>query len=316
MRREKISDALTEINEKYIVEAANYSHKRKDSFRRWIPFAAGICILLGIGCFFKFGGIRSENSSISEDQSQVQMTEKGVLIPEMEIASEYLESAKAESTSDMVAFFIYEGRSYVQYEYIENAETLIGEKIGTANGTISEWTKEDGYVNGAGSVSGDFYTVNGYDSDFMLCMKQEQDAILTFINNNGFTIQKGYELFEERLHLKDTYVSVYCQERNDWNNGVDVSVQIQEKDFDIIDQFLTRIDDAEFMLLSDIPLDDDSNNVYDSKELYHIYFTSENGMVTHLRLFEGGYVSFNGISQICVQIDQTFFEDFIQILKY
>ena len=60
--------------------------------------------------------------------------------------------------------------------------------MGTATGLIDEWTPKEGYVELAGSVSGDFYTVNGFDPTFLLCMKEDGDAIQLFVCNSGITL--------------------------------------------------------------------------------------------------------------------------------
>ena len=44
---------------------------------------------------------------------------------------------------------------------------------------------EDGYVDLAGSIGGDFYAVNGYDPEFMLCMKSDNGNLQLYICNNG-----------------------------------------------------------------------------------------------------------------------------------
>ena len=78
-------------------------------------------------------------------------------IPPLEV------SLSSELAADMIGFFIYEGRCYVQYNHIDNGTDLIGEYLGTATGLIDEWTPKEGYVDFAGSVRGDFYSVKGYD---------------------------------------------------------------------------------------------------------------------------------------------------------
>ena len=72
-------------------------------------------------------------------------------------------SLSANENAAMLAFFIYQGRCYVQYEWIDHGDALVGEYLGTATGLIDEWTPQEGYVDLAGSVQGDFYAVNGYD---------------------------------------------------------------------------------------------------------------------------------------------------------
>ena len=40
-----------------------------------------------------------------------------------------------------------------------------------------------------------------------------------------------------------------------------------------------------------------------------------NGMTIHFRLFEGGYVCFDGVIRACVQIEETIFEEMLAIFE-
>ena len=66
--------------------------------------------------------------------------------------------------------------SSLYYENFSEAEGIVGEHLGTVTGMIDEWTPEEGYVDFAGSICGDFYSVKGYDPEFMLCIS---DSLLT-----------------------------------------------------------------------------------------------------------------------------------------
>ena len=323
MKRETISDAITNIDGKYIEEAGNYTYTQKTkaytkNFRTFITFAACFCLIIGGLYLWKQFPFGAHNDSSEEKYielgkiSEEKVSEDGVTIPQLEV--ELSSSSNHLAESYMLAFFIYQGRSYVQYEWIENGTALVGEYLGTSAGLIDEWTKSDGYVEGAGSIAGDFYSVKGFDPSFMLCMEFEDGTIETFVNNNGFTIKYGSELFEDRLHLEN-YVSVEYQTRESWYYSQGEPILLSDNYSDIVDEFLNELNISEFMLLSDIPLDENDTNVYDSKEIYHMFFVMENGMTIHLRLFEGGYVSFQGISQICVQIDSEVFSKLIQAFE-
>lgn len=224
-----------------------------------------------------------------------------------------IDPPKANVVADMIAFFIYNNRSYVSYETIDDAQPLIGEYLGRASGSIDEWSDEDDYVNFSGSVSGDIYTVNGMDKEFMLCINYGDGSITTYINDNDITLTYGSELFSDRLHLKDNYTVVKYQTRDNWY--YDKSEPIEIENYDIITRFVEALDNAPFMYLSDIPLSDSATDVYSDKEIYHLFFEMKNGMTVHLRVFSGGYVSFSVINNICVKIDTAIFEELINNLK-
>lgn len=261
--------------------------------------------------------IKLEDGSVSDINSEVliQLAEmgwlsddfRGVTIDKMQISL-----PEANAVIDMIGFFIYNDKSYVSYEKL-NDNSLKGKYIGTATGSIDEWTSPDDYVEFSGSTGGDIYTVNGYDEDFMLCIDNKDGTITTYINDNGITLTYGYELFRNRLKLKENYTSVKYQTRNDWyyDNGKITILDNKEA----VDTFLDALNDSSFMYTADIPLKDENSSVYDEKEIYHLFFEMNNGTTVHLRIFSGGYVQFAGISDVCVKVDASSFDNFINLLN-
>jgi hypothetical protein len=214
----------------------------------------------------------------------------------------------------MIAFFIYQGNWYVQYEWIDDAD-LVGEYLGTATGLIDEWTPKDGYVELAGSVKGPFYSVKGIDPGFMLCKKDETGAVSTYICDNGITLRIGSDLYEDRLHLSEQYIAVQAETRDSWYYGRSKVFQLDADD-KVIGEFITQLDRAEFIPWEDVPAKEGmtSTSIYDT-EIYHLYFKMKNGMTTHLRLYEHGYVRFQGLLSVCVQLPEESFSALTDALK-
>lgn len=266
--------------------------------RLFIAAAACLCVILTV--IFIRNGISPQQPDTTD--------EAGVTIPKMNV------SLSSDSDADMAAFFIYQGRCYVQYSQEENSEALVGEYLGTATGLIDEWTKSDGYVDFAGSISGDFYSVNGFSPTFMLCMKYSDGSVSTYINDNGLTLEKGSDLFEERLNLSGNYSEVLYQTREDWFYGSKEPTAHDSSLADTVGEFVNSINKAPFMFVSDIPLEKGEASVYD-KQMYVLYFYMNNGLTVRLRLFEGGYVSFDGIRSVCVHVTDSAFNNLINLLE-
>lgn len=302
MKKELVSNAITNIQDEYITEAANYKSKKIQKMCFSIGSVAA-CLILVIGFL-----IWKSQSGLPKTDSTITVTDKGVTIPKLKI------SISENSSADMIAFFIYQGRVYVQDEWISNANNLIGEHLGTATGSINEWTEKEDYVELSGSVYGDFYSVQGYDPSFMLCMRHDEGTISTYVNNNGITLKYGSELFEDRLHIIDNLAKITYQTRNDWYHDTGITAELKLDSVEI-DDFLNALNSAEFMLLDDVPLNEDDLSVYDAKEIYHLFLEMKNGMIVHLRLFDGGYVNYDGINGVCVKVDSEKFNQFISHLK-
>ena len=239
----------------------------------------------------------------------------GVLIPAKEVELRKFEDGVA---ADMLAFFIYEGRCYVQSEYYENGFSCVGDYVGTSVGMIDEWTKEDGYVDYAGSVAGEFYEVKGYDPSFMLCMKFDNGAVETFIHNNGLVLGKGSDLIEDRLHLKDNFEKVTFKTHREWNESLrDEKNHVLSEEYDeLMNRFLESFCSDDFVYIADTPLDwNRENNYCDSENNYHLTFHTKDGLRFQFTLYEEGYVRFQEFGSVCVQIDPELYEEIIKALK-
>lgn len=219
---------------------------------------------------------------------------------------------------DMLAFFIYEGRCYVQDQYYEDGLPLVGDYVGASVGLIDEWTSEDGYVDYAGSVAGDFYEVKGYDPSFMLCMKFDNGAVETFIHNNGISLGKGADLIEDRLHLNDNVVKVTFKTQEEWNHSLqDEKNHILSEEYDdLMNQFLESFSSDDFVHIKDTPLDNNgTGNYHHNSDNYHITFHTKDGLRFDFVLYKDGYTRFQDFDGVCVQIDPNLYEEIISVFK-
>ena len=302
MNSKKFSEALNEVENKYIDEAISYKKKaKKPVWIGWAAAAACVCLVIFGALFLR------QPAPVLDSDNPFTVSEDGVTIPKMNV------SLAADNAADMVAFFIYQGRCYVQYEWVYEAESLVGEYLGTATGLINEWTPADGYVDFAGSVRGDFYAVNGYDPTFMLCMQDGDDgAVQTYICDNGITLKYGSELYEDRLHLSENIVSAQFESRDSWYYSRGERYPLDDSDA-AVTAFLSALDSALFMPYNEVPLNGRSH--LSEMELYHLYFQMQNGTTVRLRLHENGYVRFDGMWSLCVQIPEESFNALLKMIE-
>lgn len=306
-KREKLYDSLTNVREDFVEEAQRTRSAKRPAWVRWCALAACLCLLV-VGTFVWRPWNQGGNKPASPPTSAAQ-TAKGITIPKAEVTLSQPDGVAA----DMLAFFIYQGRCYIQYDRIDHGSDLVGEKVGTATGLIDEWTKEDGYVELAGSVGGDFYTVNGFDPTFLLCMKEEGDAIQLFVCNNGITLYQGSELFEERLGLSNRLKAVTYEDEDSWYDGKEDIHTLH--DLDAAKALIAAMDKATFQLSDQADLYEETKDGGLSKELYHVYCKLDSGVTVTLRLFRGGYVTFTGVPDACVQVPEATFNAFLAALK-
>lgn len=311
----KLSDALNMLNENILAETdevrtgtgknTKKSKPQKLYLVKWGAAAACLCLLAAGAFLWK----KPQPSGIDSESDGITVSENGVTIPPLKVS---LSKPSESSAADMLAFFIYQGRCYAQYEWIYDNADIVGEYLGTATGLINEWTPQEGYVELAGSVRGDFYEVKGYNPSFMLCMKDEADAVSTYVCNTGITLKYGSELYEDRLHLAGNYSAIEYESRASWYYSKKEIFQLDDAG-GVVSDFLEQLNAAEFMPRSLHPLEDEQSSIFDT-EIYHLYFKMNNGTTVHLRLCEDGYVIYQGILSVCVRVPEESYDALLELL--
>lgn len=300
----KLFDSITNISDDLIESAQDIHGKARRKRKAWIKWGAVAACL----CIAVVGAVIWQKTAAPEKtDSGTVLSENGVTVPKLEV------SLSANSEAKMIAFFSYHGSCYVQYEWLDDAD-IIGNYLGTSTGLIDEWTPEEGYVELAGSVKGDFFSVKGYDPAFMLCMKDATGAVSTYLCNNGITLKYGSELYEDRLHLSGNYSAVQYETHDSWDYSKNELYQLKGHD-EVINSLIEQLDKAEFIPWEDVPAREGMTDVslYDT-ERYHLHFRMNNGTTVHLRLYENGYVRFQGLMDVCVQVPQDRFSTLIGLL--
>ena len=138
----RLSGALNLLQDSILAEtdtlrnAPQAKTPAKHPLIKWSSAAACLCLLAAGIMLWKQpatpGTEASDGIAVSED---------GVTIPPMKIR---LSKPSENSAADMIAFFIYHGKSYVLYEYLYGKNDIVGEHLGTATGLIDEWTPREG----------------------------------------------------------------------------------------------------------------------------------------------------------------------------
>ncbi len=252
-------------------------------------------------------GVREESAQATLDSMKI-----GVRIPQMEVN---LKKAEDGIAVDMLGFFILNGRSYIQYEfqrdYVEQEVDFVGEYAGSITGMIDEWTEADGYVEGAGTYTGDVFEVKGVSPEFMLCMVWEDGSVETFINNNGITLCKGSDLVDDRVHLRDNFNAVSIPTEEDGQIKY-TKLPLTEDELDVFTRFLDAFAEGDFVYVEE-KLEYPFGSDEDTTDMMDFYFVKENGVRLRFRTLGDGYVSFPWIDA-CVQIDQELYDEVVDIL--
>lgn len=267
-----------------------------------ITAVAVMCVILAAMSFLM--GVLFEKQVFYTSNEYLGVTEsrKGVMIPPAEI--------DLSGQFDIFGgFFIYKGKLYMECDRMKDSGNIVGEKLGTATGYIENWKPEDGMVEGAGNIEGDFYAVNGYDSDFIVCRRLPDGELATYICKGGMTVKYGKEIFSDKLHI-DEFCELLYESEFSWNYGKNEVYKLNDKS--TVENLIKGINKAKFTLTSVIS--EKNDELFDYNVKYWLYFKDANGVVIRIPLAEGGYVLLPGTTYICAKIPQKTYEKLMEKL--
>lgn len=284
MKGEQLLHALGEVDEEYLAQVDELRRiPPKKKRHTWVPMAACLCLVAGVAAWALRGGMGMPSQGGDQINSNgMSGSAQGVYVPPLEVEHE---------SADMTGFFIYQGRIYSQGGMVQEGQKLVGVQLGESSGTIDEWTPEDQYLEGTGSIGGPFYEVKGYDPRYLLCMVHDYGVEL-YWNNCDITVSTGANVLEEVFCLSDGIAQAEFQGESDFQGETGRTTSITR-----LEQLEACVDDLEQApALSSAETDM-------GQCLGHLYLTKADGVTVHLRLMEHGYVQVAELPEVCWQME-------------
>lgn len=290
MKGERLLHALGEVDEDYLAQVDKLRRiPAKKKRHTWIPLAACLCLVAGVAAWALRGGMGLPGKEGDQANSNgITESTQGIYVPPLEVE---LSQAQPEAMIDMIGFFIYQGRLYAQMDVVEQGQDLVGEQLGESSGTIDEWTSEDQYLEGTGSVGGPFYEVKGYDPKYMLCMVYDYGVEL-FWNNCDITVSTGGDVLEEVFRLSDGIARAEFQSESDVQKDTGHMTTITR--LNQLAAWVNDLDQAPALASTETDM---------GQCLGHLYLTKADGVTVHLRLMEHGYVQVAELPDVCWQME-------------
>lgn len=290
MKGEQLLHALGEVDEDYLAQVDELRRiPPKKKRHTWIPMAACLCLVAGVAAWALRGGMGMPGKEGDQTNSNgITESTQGIYVPPLEVE---LSQAQPEAMIDMIGFFIYQGRLYAQMDVVEQGQDLVGEQLGESSGTIDEWTSEDQYLEGTGSVGGPFYEVKGYDPRYLLCMVYDYGVEL-FWNNCDITVSTGGDVLEEVFRLSDGIARAEFQSESDVQK--DTGYKLTITPLNQLEAWVNALDQAPALASTETDM---------RQCLGHLYLTKADGVTVHLRLMEHGYVQVAELPEVCWQIE-------------
>lgn len=290
MKGERLLHALGEVDEDYLAQVDKLRRiPAKKKRHTWIPLAACLCLVAGVAAWALRGGMGLPGKEGDQANSNgITESTQGIYVPPLEVE---LSQAQPEAMIDMIGFFIYQGRLYAQMDVVEQGQDLVGEQLGESSGTIDEWTSEDQYLEGTGSVGGPFYEVKGYDPKYMLCMVYDYGVEL-FWNNCDITVSTGGDVLEEVFRLSDGIARAEFQSESDVQGDTGHKLTITR--LNQLAAWVNALDQAPALASTETDM---------GQCLGHLYLTKADGVTVHLRLMEHGYVQVAELPEVCWQME-------------
>lgn len=290
MRGERLLHALGEVDEDYLAQVDKLRRiPAKKKRHTWIPLAACLCLVAGVAAWALRGGMGLPGKEGDQANSNgITESTQGIYVPPLEVE---LSQAQPETMIDMIGFFVYQGRLYAQMDVVEQGQDLVGEQLGESSGTIDEWTSEDQYLEGTGSVGGPFYEVKGYDPKYMLCMVYDYGVEL-FWNNCDITVSTGGDVLEEVFRLSDGIARAEFQSESDVQG--DTGHKLTITPLDQLQAWVNALDQAPALASTETDM---------GQCLGHLYLTKADGVTMHLRLMGKDYVQVAELPDVCWQME-------------
>lgn len=284
MKGEQLLHALGEVDEDYLAQVDELRQiPPKKKRHTWIPMAACLCLVAGVAAWALRGGMGMPTKEGSQANSNgMSGSAQGVYVPPLEVEHE---------SADMTGFFIYQGRIYSQGGMVQEGQELVGAQLGESSGTIDEWTSENQYLEGTGSIGGPFYEVKGYDPQHLLCMVYNYGVEL-YWNNCDITVSTGGDVLEEVFRLSDGIAKAEFQEQSDVQGDTGHMPPI------------TRLEQLEAWVdaLSQAPALSSAGT--DMGQCFgHLYLTKADGVTVHLKLMGEDYVQIENLPGVCWQME-------------
>lgn len=333
-----IMDSIGNIDPKFIESAENSKIKKERKTKRistktWGLLAASICLVALVGVIYIISRNKPEPPTSNTSQTALNDVDsgpannKGVYIPAAQMPN-----ISEDAMSSMIGLVVYRGKIYTESEfydlvyrgntYKENEyydpegalklEPLLDEYLGKATGKINEWSdKKDYETDFASTLGGSVYSVDGYSTDFRICIKNEytdddgtKHLSIAFMDRlNGIILTTGKDLFEDRLKISGNIESITWQSHNDWNYTI--------KNYHELDmtskqwtEFMNAVDAAEFEYLWS---ENNPSTIYNVEEQLHLILNMKDGTRVSLRLIAGGYVGYEPLGWYFVKIPEDTF---------
>lgn len=283
---------------------------RRSFFGKGLTVTAIFIVFSGIFIWWNNGNFL--NKIISNPDTLTVNKDGSVNIPAIEL---YVDE---NSDSDMVGLVVYKGKIYTQAESkikSKNAEAMKGNKIGTAKGTIDEWSTQKDYDEELASTYGnaDVYTVKGYDEDFRIMMIGDwgEELYVEFFENlNGITVNSGEDVFG-KLNMMNHATSAEWRSFDDWYYSTNHSQPIA--DMKVIHTFVEALNQTKPLIIeydSTSPIQSKNNENY--KELIvHL----DDGVAVRLSLYKDGYIQYGDMIDVFFKMDDEVFSQLWEQLQ-
>lgn len=224
-------------------------------------------------------------------------------------------SKEASDISDMKPLILFNENVYTFDQSLRCNETikksLLGEYLGNASGSLSESQNKDGYKEFASTSTGKVFSINNYDIDFRIGIYHEENSYIELYNKlNDIYLDKGKDLYEEKLSLKYNYADVLYQTHVDYMNIMDNYKECSEKmKQNDMDEFIDALYNSSFVKMSNQEeVEKIPNYDTDKDKIAHLYFKMDNGTTVKMTLYKNGYILYGDMCRVYVNMNDKIFD--------
>lgn len=264
-------ELINEVDEKFISSAEN-ANRKKSVWRYVLPAAAALLIIVGVIAVIKAFDRREKtdvSAYITDDpnaSTEQSPTETPTMQNTQNAAGAFTVPDHAYSEDIELPIIKFNDKAYTRLEICPQFADFFGDYAGTLSQQIT---------------SGNVFSVNGYDSDFLICRRGSNGEAEVYVSDVGSVFYSGADLFEGKFRLSEMLASVkYLDESYVNDQGRPMVVNIDSPEYkEAIELFLEALNEGKWTKKQSLGRNSKTIVLWLNNDLYLKLSISEKGYV-------------------------------------
>ncbi|MBQ7064357.1 MAG: hypothetical protein IJM90_05680 [Firmicutes bacterium] len=313
MNADDLMQSIGEVDEAWIEAASRPYPVSRTRLKVLIAAAACLTLIIGGIAFYHWGLQRPWpwDSFVNPVISSEITTSESMTIPAAPVSVESFERTAAACFGKNL--LIYHGHVYLQIENLYYPTQIIGEHLGHVSPLIEVWITRDEWVEQAGTMDAEFFAVQGYDPEFMVCVPTGNGYVMPLVRAEDIAFRTAEDLLEDHLQMSGHVAALIYEDfrRRDIEPEDDGFYRLDASHLDVVRGFIKALDRSAFHVITD----EERRNLT-GQALYTLIFEYDNGLRVKCLLYQNGCVAVDPYyADFCLVISPRDAEPLLRLLE-